>query len=74
MTKSNLLDKIDHDLASASRNLEVAIGLLAGAAPDISLANELLQASVEQMEDFRKFYQKLDFEDLENKQSMAAQK
>ena len=69
MSRMNLLDKIDHDLASASRNLQVALSLLAGS--DISLATELLQAGVEQLEDFRKFYQNLD---LENKQSIDAHK
>lgn len=75
MTKLELLEKLDHDLASNIRNFQVAAGLLSGDAEDVEMAAELLRASIEQLESLHKFVsQKGSVKRLENNQSMAAQK
>jgi hypothetical protein len=67
---SDLLEMLNHDLASRIRNLEVARGLLEGADADPALAAVLLAGSIEELKEDRR---RLGIENKEQKPSGSAQ-
>jgi hypothetical protein len=75
VTKFELLEKLNHDLASNIRNFQVAESLLSGDATEVATAADLLRASIEQLGGVHEFVLKEgSIKNLEKNQSMAAQK
>jgi len=73
MTQVEATDRLEHDLLATIRNFTVAANLLDTPTPDVVLASELLKASIEQLEEVRKFVKKSLQISEELNQSMVAQ-
>ncbi len=76
MKKSEMFDKLDHDLTATIRNFKVAEKLFLGESADAPLATELLKASIEQLEELKRdLLKSIDqVKDWKNKPSVNAQK